>query len=329
MFNLGALIGIVSTLSLTSAPAIVCAENIANVDEHTIVINEQQLNDDLNIYDFSMSIENNEINGNIEIFHGDNTYQYSELSYIVFNWSVNIEYFYDVQLQRFNGANVWGWLENVNREEKCFYNLDLNLNMLNGRQYSTLQTNLLWNFGVFEGNDWFAYIEDINGEEVENLLWSEYYPDTSVLDLDYSPFEDYYYIGYYNTWQFHDLYRQIDTLNTIYGISNSDSYASGYNSGYNIGYNEGYDLGYTINVENVATQKYQEGYTKGYDDGYHSNVGEGLSVQNILYSIITMPSTIIKQGFDFDILGINVGNLIQTALVIGLVVFAIGMFKKG
>lgn len=310
MLNLSALLGIITTLSLTTSPTILCSDN------------------DFNIIDHSMSLEGNVVNGTIDIYSGSNKFYYTSSSFLRINWSVKIEFYYDVQDKEFDGANIYGFLENVSMNEKAYYQYELDLNLLNGRQYSTLESQLYWTEDFFEINDYFALIEDINADEVANVTWADY-NNTAIIDFDFAPFGDYEWISFYNIWSFSELYEHVDTLNSLYSINVSDSYASGYNSGYNTGYNDGYDVGYTANVENVASQKYQEGYTKGYDDGYHVNVGEGLSVQNILYSIVTMPSTIIKQGFDFDILGINVGSLIQTALVIGLVVFAIGMFKKG
>lgn len=118
-----------------------------------------------------------------------------------------------------------------------------------------------------------------------------------------------------------------------FGLSTSTDYTSGYDIGYKYGYENGvesgYNNGYLEGKNDVNEERYQAGYNKGYDDATNRYSDGSLSLTGVLNAIVTAPSKIIKEGLDFDILGFNVGKLVMSLIVIGLVVWAVGFFKKG
>lgn len=131
-------------------------------------------------------------------------------------------------------------------------------------------------------------------------------------------------------------YVQYDRL--VYAFYNSYSvpvsslyYAFNYGNNYQQGFTDGKQsvLGF---LESSKTESYTEGYQKGYENAknlYEDVVNNPMDWTKLATSIITLPSTIIKQGFDFDIFGVNVGEFIQTIIVISLVIFCVGLFTKG
>lgn len=271
----------------------------------------------------------NSIEGKINIYH-DIVYMETLRGELVLDFTidVNMTYYYDFINDRITSCEVWANLTNNDMEETMLYSVELNVNQLNNKQYYDIYTTLAWFDGLFDTQNYIVHVEDLNQDEAETLTWEDHYNTTATLDLDFISQTDVGYLMNYNIWYFDELYREINTIKSLVNQDNILLYQQAYNDGYNGGYDVGYDVGYGANVEKVATEKYQEGYNKGYADGYASNL-EPITFDQVLTAIITAPSKIIKEGFDFDILGINVGGLIQTALVIGLVVFAIGTFKKG
>lgn len=126
----------------------------------------------------------------------------------------------------------------------------------------------------------------------------------------------------------------------------NDYITSYYNSGYNDGtqanndvvYNEGYKEGYKNGKESGISQGYNDGYTEGHDTGYDLGYEAGLNAQmpNVQLSILSLLGTIfmfpfklIALGFDVDIFGINVGELMVFILWTSLILGIVAVLKKG
>lgn len=253
--------------------------------------------------DYSMSLDGNVVNGTIDIYHGSNRFQFDNSSYLEINWSVKIEFYYDVQDKEFDGANIYGFLENPDMEEIAYYQYELSDNLLNGRQYSTLETQLYWTEDFFEINDYFAYIEDINSEEVANVTWADYYNTTAIIDFDASAFGDFNYIRYYNIWSFSKLYQHVDTLNALYSINASDSYDSGYTNGYD----DGYDVGYASGVNN----------------GFADN-----AFKKLFNVIMNAPFNIFSGLLNFEIFGVNLFALFSFVFTTMIIFAIVKLFLK-
>lgn len=105
-------------------------------------------------------------------------------------------------------------------------------------------------------------------------------------------------------------------------------YSFNYGNNYQQGFNAGRDS-VLDNLEQTETESYTKGYQKGFDTAkamYEDLVNNPMNWTMLAESIITLPSKIIKTGFDFDIFGVNVGEFIQTLIVIALVIFCIKLF---
>lgn len=104
----------------------------------------------------------------------------------------------------------------------------------------------------------------------------------------------------------------------------SFNYGNNYDQGYDDGRNSVLD-----NLDQTKTEAYTEGYQKGFDTAknmYEDLAENPMNWTMLAESIITLPSKIIKTGFDFDIFGVNVGEFIQTVIVIALVIFCVRLF---
>lgn len=119
-----------------------------------------------------------------------------------------------------------------------------------------------------------------------------------------------------------------------------------YNQGYNDGteanndvvYNEGYKEGMKAGKIVGSSEGYQKGYNEGYDYGHDVGYASGLNAQmpNVQLSILSLLGTIfmfpfklIALGFDVDIFGINVGELMVFILWTSLILGIVAVLKKG
>lgn len=124
-----------------------------------------------------------------------------------------------------------------------------------------------------------------------------------------------------------------------------------YDNGHDVGYSEGYANGTrevfeSDEYKNGLQAKYDEGYAKGtedydrygaqrYEDGYRYGVTVGRSQvennvetgKNLFLSILDAPFTLIRNIFNFEILGINVSSVIFFILSVLLIGFAIRKIK--
>lgn len=124
------------------------------------------------------------------------------------------------------------------------------------------------------------------------------------------------------------VFSGINTDYIPYGLKTSTDFTSGYDSGYYQGYQNGKNDGVIIGEEKANDKYYILGYQNGYDEGIKS-AEHPITISQVLESVIKIPSTIISEGFDFEILGINIGELIKTLIVVALAIFAISIFRKG
>ena len=97
---------------------------------------------------------------------------------------------------------------------------------------------------------------------------------------------------------------------------------------YGIGtYEQGYAQG---QLDAIAANK-EVWYNNGYHDGVNVNLEENLGpllIDDALSSIITAPVNFIKQVFNFDLFGFNVGGIFFGIATITLLIVAFGIIKK-
>lgn len=91
--------------------------------------------------------------------------------------------------------------------------------------------------------------------------------------------------------------------NKSYNSLNSGTIESNYNRGFNVGYNEGYSVGQS--------------------DGLKASN----SLSSMVYSILSAPFVIVSNTLNFEILGINILNLVKVILTILLIAFVITRLK--
>lgn len=108
--------------------------------------------------------------------------------------------------------------------------------------------------------------------------------------------------------------------------SNSNIYQNGYNEGYYDGRIDGISEGMT----DAKSEYYQSGYETGYREGYNASVADGIEsygYYGLLNSIFSFPINIIKDGFDIDFFGINIGGFIMFILSISIVIYVVKKFR--
>lgn len=119
------------------------------------------------------------------------------------------------------------------------------------------------------------------------------------------------------------------TLST-FGYNFTDLILSFQNDGYTQGYNQGYNDGLLQGNNQGYNQGYIQGETSGYNEGYEKGFREGSESENDLYSmvlaVVDTPFTIFDYIFDFDVLGINIKNIILSFATIAIAVFVIKKF---
>lgn len=92
-------------------------------------------------------------------------------------------------------------------------------------------------------------------------------------------------------------------------------------------YEQGYAQG---QLDAIAANK-DIWYNIGYHEGVNANLEENLGpllIDDVLSSIITAPVNFIKQVFNFDLFGFNVGGIFFGIATITLLIVAFGIIKK-
>ena len=92
-----------------------------------------------------------------------------------------------------------------------------------------------------------------------------------------------------------------------------------------------YEQGYTQGQLDAINANKETWYNNGYNAGINANLEENLGpllVDDALSSIITAPVNFIKQVFNFDLFGFNVGGIFFGIATITLLIVAFGIIKK-
>lgn len=119
-----------------------------------------------------------------------------------------------------------------------------------------------------------------------------------------------------------------------YTAGEQAGYGQGYTAGEQIGYGNGYNAGY----QEGAELGYDLGYDEGYDDGVASVppsqggdviISESLDIPSVITSIPSAIRTMIDNGLDIDIFGINIGALLVSLLVVAIVAVVIKFLLAG
>lgn len=111
-----------------------------------------------------------------------------------------------------------------------------------------------------------------------------------------------------------------------FGVSDITSvYNSGFNNGYYHGSKDGYKEGLRDN-----SSSFNDGYKAGYDDGYidgTEDYEEG-SLGFMVTSIVEAPINIFKDIFSFNVLGLNIAELVLSLVTVLVTVFIIKRFTR-
>lgn len=107
------------------------------------------------------------------------------------------------------------------------------------------------------------------------------------------------------------------------GSSNDYDYGynTGYGSGYNDGTSDGFTSGYNDGFDDGTKSGYTSGYNKGYSDG--SNVDQKNTLQGLFLTAFQSPFHLFQQMFDVNVLGINLGSLLASLIVLLVCAFVI------
>ena len=98
-------------------------------------------------------------------------------------------------------------------------------------------------------------------------------------------------------------------LDVVVNIANN-----GYNQGFSDGYNQGYNQGET------------NGYNQGYNEGYNESASKQNSLYDMVLAVVDTPFRVFNQIFDFDILGINIKNIVLSFATVCIAIFVIKRF---
>ena len=186
-----------------------------------------------------------------------------------------------------------------------------------------------------------------NGNETSSLICSV---TPSYVDRDSSsPTISFWNIGIYDMTSYYD-YASNQGFTNGYNDGVSDGFADGHDQGYTEGKNEGltegerngyskgfndgkldglsqgrhegYQNGYTEGKNDGLTEGEQKGHQIGYDEGY--SVGSSVvQVKDVFIDILEAPFNILKNAFNFEILGINFSSILVGVVSILLVAFVI------
>lgn len=129
--------------------------------------------------------------------------------------------------------------------------------------------------------------------------------------------------------------EQEEFYNLGFENGKTEGYNNGYTEGSAKGNEEGYNNGYTDGVNSVDTQEYynngfKNGKTEGYNKGYTDGVAgaNDYSFTGLIGAVIDVPVNTFKNLFNFNLLGVNILNLI-TALFTLCVIVVIIKFALG
>lgn len=110
-------------------------------------------------------------------------------------------------------------------------------------------------------------------------------------------------------------------LDVVFNVANN-----GYNQGFSDGYNKGYGEGETNGYNQGFTQGETNGYNQGYNDGYNESASKQNSLYDMILSVVDTPFRVFNQIFDFDVLGINIKNIVLSFATVAIAIFVIKRF---
>lgn len=137
-----------------------------------------------------------------------------------------------------------------------------------------------------------------------------------------------------NTRSNYEIYKGVAMLNSYvnYNYSTKDYLFMFYTTSDNVSLHL---MPYNDDFFKTYLEGYEDGKTQGLNDGYNSGYNEGVKdaspgyedTSNFFWSILDAPFSVLKNAFDFEILGVNVGGALVTIISILLVVFVISQIK--
>lgn len=107
---------------------------------------------------------------------------------------------------------------------------------------------------------------------------------------------------------------------SLYDIGLTD----GYNNGFISGKNEGYSQGLTDGYNNGFTSGSEQGYNNGYSQGVQNSSGKPLAT--MMFTLVEVPFTFLKNTLSFDLLGVNFYNLLLGLISVGVVLWVVKKF---
>lgn len=126
----------------------------------------------------------------------------------------------------------------------------------------------------------------------------------------------------------------IDSVKYVYfvasGTSLLDVVVNVANNGYNQGFADGYNKGFSKGEDKGFNEGYTKGEDKGFNDGFDKGYKECAGSQNSLYDmvlgVVDTPFRVFNHIFDFDVLGINIKNIVLSFATIAIAIFVIKRF---
>lgn len=87
----------------------------------------------------------------------------------------------------------------------------------------------------------------------------------------------------------------------------------------------------SYSFDSIVDDAFGNGYDTGYDDGYKIGENDGLSsssmLRSIIFTILSAPFVIVSNVLDFELLGINIYNLVKVSITVLLVAWVITRLK--
>lgn len=193
---------------------------------------------------------------------------------------------------------------------KCF--IDLPNNNINDGINNTCQTTP----GLSNNNPNYL------GLEYNYLVNNINYFD--ALEQTGDPLYSYYNYLKYNCLEISNYTTSPNSLNYLNGTLNTINYdISSINlTSYNMGYDKGYQYGQKANQQ----AEYNRGYTAGYDDAeqlYVDTSGNGNTLVGLAGTILFSPVQMMKEIFNFEILGVNLAGFILSIITLIVVAWLI------
>ena len=168
---------------------------------------------------------------------------------------------------------------------KITSSVQTNLDTLKFFKIATVQNKTTW---VYQENNWYPY----------GGVQGEIYQGSTLVDGDGAA-----------TFCINIVPENPENAVIITGLElwvknpNSNLYNTAYNDGYNAGKNVGYNSGYTT--------------------GYEKAVKENNSLSGLILSVAEVPFGVIKSMFDFELLGVDIGNLVMSILTACLCIIVV------